>query len=138
MFKTITSFLVVMPISILALANSLNPTYPPPYEAYTAIANQTANGWVIDVQVQPGFYLYVKDFQPQVNDQQSSTLLSWTQPTLDTVQDPLRGSVQVMRHEFQTQLTVEQSGELWLALQGCADSGFCYPPEKRLLAIISD
>lgn len=118
------------------------PTYPPPFEVFQAQAQQSENGWIIDVQVLPGFYLYEKDFKPQVTGLSADEPLQWSRPALTQVEDPLRGPVNVMRAQFRTTLSGSNSeippGELWLGLQGCADSGFCYPPEKRLLAIISD
>jgi len=121
-----------------ASADSLTRSYPPPFEAFQTIAQQTDAGWQIDVQVLPGYYLYVKDFQPSIVQASDSRSLQWTLPELDRVQDPLRGDIEVMRDRFVTAIETPTDGELWLALQGCADSGFCYPPEKRLLAIISE
>ena len=118
------------------------PTYPPPFEAFQAQAQQSGEDWVIDIQVLPGFYLYEKDFKPQVVGLSADASLQWSRPALTQVEDPLRGPVNVMRAQFRTTLSNDGSafpaGELWLGLQGCADSGFCYPPEKRLLAIISE
>lgn len=138
MSKTITSFIAGTLFSMACLANGLTNSYPPPYEAYTAIANQSDDGWTIQVNVQEGFYLYKKDFEPQLDTGSQLVLLDWSQPTLFQVEDPLRGQVDVMRDQFTTQIQPNAKGELWLGLQGCADSGFCYPPEKRLLAIISE
>lgn len=137
MLKTITC--VIALIASLGMGASANsPTYPPSFEAFSAIAQQTEQGWQIDVDVRDGFYLYVKDFQPAVITADNQTPLQWSLPTLDRVIDPLRGEIDVMRHQFSTQLSPAPAGEMWLELQGCADSGFCYPPEKRLLTIISE
>lgn len=126
----------------LAESFSATPTYPPPFEAFQAQAQQSGDNWVIDIQVLPGFYLYEKDFTPQVVGLSTDQPLQWSRPALTQVEDPLRGPVNVMRAQFRTTLsssgTEFPAGELWLGLQGCADSGFCYPPEKRLLAIISE
>lgn len=142
MLQVITRTLALMAsvglISQVQASDLLTRTYPPAFEAFQAVAQQGDTGWQIDVRVLDGYYLYVDDFQPEINAGQAPVALDWARPAITQVNDPLRGAVDVMRGSFQTQLSQTSNGELWLNLQGCADSGFCYPPEKRLLAIISE
>ena len=96
------------------------PTYPPPFEAFQAQAQQSGEDWVIDIQVLPGFYLYEKDFTPQVVGISADESLQWSRPALTQVEDPLRGPVNVMRAQFRTTLSSNgtgfPAGELWLGL----------------------
>ena len=83
-------------------------------------------------QVMPGYYLYRDKFSFHVNETSMSVELRPGIPRLDEI----FGEVEV--YEGLLELTVPgvpTDVELLVQYQGCAERGYCYPPQKRSINV---
>lgn len=101
--------------------------------AYEARAN--ADAVVLDWDVAEGYYLYQKRFA--FESQTPGVILGEPVfPEGETHEDEFLGRQTVFRHRFTVSLPYTREAgapdtlQLKLALQGCADIGLCYPPQK--------
>lgn len=78
-------------------------------------------------QVLPGYYLYRDKFQFW----RSGSALEIELPRGVMRQDEIFGEVEVLSGLVQVQVPASQPIEV--SYQGCAERGFCYPPQKRSL-----
>jgi|AP95_1055475.scaffolds.fasta_scaffold00013_44 thiol:disulfide interchange protein DsbD len=78
-------------------------------------------------QVMPGYYLYRDKFQFTRDDVEYTVTL----PRGEKRMDEIFGEVEVLVGLVE----VELPGDLPIIVsyQGCADRGYCYPPQKKLL-----
>ena len=79
-------------------------------------------------QVLPGYYLYRDKFQFQ----RSGSAVEIELPRGVMRQDEIFGEVEVLSGLVQVQIPASQPIEV--SYQGCAERGYCYPPQKRLLS----
>ena len=123
-------------------ADSLFDTQPqflPPAQAYQVIASEHQGQWTLELQITEGYYLYADKLSPY------SVTYGITQPlNIEPGQriaypDPLFGEVAIFDKNQQIKFSDSiEAGELWVSLQGCSKQGLCYPPEKRLLTVVSN
>lgn len=90
-------------------------------------------GWYI----RPGYYLYRNRLGfSSPNAQLGKPVL----PKGIKDQDPYFGKVVIYRHNLLVKLPVIKSGKILTLIvryQGCADAGYCYPPQKRTLKVVN-
>lgn len=85
--------------------------------------------------ISPGYYLYRGRLGFSSPD---ATLGKPELPKGQEEQDPYFGKVVIYRDELLVTLPIVKSGKrlkLEVRYQGCADAGYCYPPQKRLLNV---
>ena len=83
-------------------------------------------------QIKPGYYLYRHKIGLMGGQQAISLQLP---PGRDSV-DEVFGEVQLLEGQVEvlvpgTDLAAWEGGSLQLSYQGCAESGYCYPPQVR-------
>jgi thiol:disulfide interchange protein DsbD len=85
----------------------------------------------IRISVAPGTYLY--DEKTFVQDASGQTLET-VRPTPKMYDDPIFGMTPIHRQDVT--LSLDAPGQsMTLHYQGCADIGFCYPPQQQELSI---
>lgn len=76
--------------------------------------------------VEPGYYLYRKQFRVFANGEEISEV---TLPTGETAYDPFFDeNLEIYRDEVMLNFTSQDAGQISVRFQGCADAGYCYPP----------
>lgn len=109
---------------------------------YTLEANQ--NKITLTFQVQNGYYLYRDRFGFETST--NGVILGEAEfPDGQIHEDEFFGVMETYRDQFQIHIPIEQSTnhnemEFQLLLQGCADIGLCYPPQRwnNLITFNSD
>lgn len=106
----------------------------PPEEAFRYAVTDTGSALEIDWAVEDGYYLY----RDQLGFGSRTPAVSFGQPRLPQGlrhEDEFFGVQQVYRESFYVTVPYTVSGErpetldFELGLRGCADAGFCYPPQ---------
>lgn len=100
------------------------------------------NTFVLNWQVKPGYYLYsdrIKLSEPSNNNLRLGTIL-FPEATTKTDKQGRTHSVYRDRLALPVAILGEQPGEslLDVQFQGCADDGFCYPPETGQIKLTID
>lgn len=80
-------------------------------------------------QVMPGYYLYRDKFRFSAAD--SETALELSLPEGEVHDDETFGVVQVFEGLVEVDIPLTGQQTLDVRYQGCAEKGFCYPPQKR-------
>ncbi|MBK5970435.1 MULTISPECIES: protein-disulfide reductase DsbD [Thiorhodovibrio] len=108
--------------------------FQPSAEALSA--DQLAVRW----QIAPGYYLYQSKFRLR-SDTAGITLGKPELPPGEVRQDQFFGEVNIYRDQVEIKIPIErgdtqaQNLTLLARFQGCADAGFCYPPEEVALDV---
>ena len=106
----------------------------PPEQAFPYTLEASAEEITLEFQVPDGYYLYRErfDFQSQTD---GVVLGAANLPDGKIYEDEFFGRVETYRNQFQITIPYQRTGELdemdfRLMLQGCADIGLCYPPQR--------
>ncbi|MEO3992049.1 protein-disulfide reductase DsbD [Pseudocitrobacter cyperus] len=86
-------------------------------------------------QVKEGYYLYRQQIKVVPNQAQTSPLVL---PTGQWHEDEFYGRSEIYRQRLTVPVTINQASQgatLTVTYQGCADAGFCYPPETRTVPL---
>ncbi|CAI0956001.1 Thiol:disulfide interchange protein DsbD precursor [Serratia entomophila] len=86
-------------------------------------------------QIRPGYYLYRQQIKlvPQ-----QATLGAFTLPEGLSHKDEFFGEVAIFKQQLNLNIPLQQaaaSASLIVTYQGCAEAGFCYPPETRTIPL---
>ncbi len=106
----------------------------PPQEAFPYTLEATADEITLAFQVPDGYYLYRERFG--FESQTDGVVLGAADfPEGKIYEDEFFGVVETYRGEFQIQIPFGRSAavdemDFRLMLQGCADIGLCYPPQR--------
>ncbi|WP_200284478.1 protein-disulfide reductase DsbD [Rhabdochromatium marinum] len=98
--------------------------------------NEIALRW----QIAPGYYLYQSKFRFR-SDAQGLSLKPAQFPPAEVKQDKFFGEVKIYRDQMEIRLPLERTDHAAQPLrvlarfQGCADDGFCYPPQEVALEL---
>lgn len=88
-------------------------------------------------QVKDGYYLYQEKFEVKANNAQIGEIkIQDGMPH----QDEFFGEVHIYTESASIEVPIQSTqdgAELIVSYQGCAKSGFCYPPEKRVIPLTS-
>ena len=77
-------------------------------------------------RIEPGYYLYRKQFRVFVNGEEVSTLeLGQGETAYDPFFDE---ELEIYRDETRLAFPMVDAGRFEVRFQGCADAGYCYPP----------
>jgi thiol:disulfide interchange protein DsbD len=112
-----------------------------PDEAFR-IAGEAQGAEQIQVrwEIAPGYYLYGSKFRFE-SKTPGLELGSAELPTAETKNDPFFGEVSIYRDQVVATLPLERDADLGEVVrieaqsQGCADAGFCYPPQRQSLLV---
>lgn len=121
--------LVLMLIPVLAHAD-WQPL--PPDQAYRLQVQPQQGTLLAHWDIQPGYYLYKNKLQ-FISKTPSVTLGATQLPTGDSHTDPFFGTQEIYRGGVTASIPYSGSGPMVLEViyQGCADHGFCYPPQTK-------
>jgi len=99
-----------------------------PVEQAFTVSHPKAN--VIEISIADGTYLYDERTIIQ-ND--AGTILKTSRSVTEIYDDPLFGPTPVHRNKLHMMVT-DAPDLMVLTFQGCADIGFCYPPQQTELS----
>ncbi|WNJ96442.1 protein-disulfide reductase DsbD [Vibrio ruber] len=104
-------------------------------QAFPFLAYQQGNQLTLSWEIKPGYYLY----QHKLNfDPQQVRILSTHMRQGESHHDEFFGDVNIYNTPLQITLELADAGEnaeIQVGYQGCAEQGFCYPPEVRTVPI---
>ncbi|KXO13160.1 Cytochrome c-type biogenesis protein DsbD, protein-disulfide reductase [Moritella sp. JT01] len=99
------------------------------------LSAEDGNKLVLTFATEPGYYLYHKRFSFNV----TSGNVSLAEPQFSVVaeqkQDPNFGLVKVYHQPLTVTLPFTGSGSVKVRYQGCADSGLCYLPQRKVIEL---
>ncbi|MGV3344508.1 protein-disulfide reductase DsbD [Enterobacteriaceae bacterium LUAb1] len=130
-------FFILISISQLLYASTAlfepNPVqqFVPASQAFAFDFSQQQNQLILSWKIKPGYYLYRQQFKLTP---EKARMAPVTLPAGETHEDAFFGKTEIYRQDLQLPLTLlsaDQEAILTVTWQGCAASGFCYPPETR-------
>ncbi|EGT5737721.1 protein-disulfide reductase DsbD, partial [Cronobacter dublinensis subsp. dublinensis] len=105
--------------------------FVPADQAFAFDFQQQKDALTLNWQIKPGYYLYRQQIRvTPANARVASPVL----PAGEWHEDEFFGKSEIYRDMLRVPVTVEQASTgatLTVTYQGCADAGFCYPPETR-------
>src|SRR3990167_1897558 len=124
-----------------SMASAITP--PPADDVFQAEVKPVyPNSFFITWKIKAGYFLYADRIQLSVEQTTHFTIGSLQFPPTLTKTDRLGHTYPVYRDELVLPVPVlgQQTGSSFLsiAFQGCADDGFCYPPETRRVQLTID
>lgn len=104
-------------------------------QAFVFDFQQNQHDLTLNWQVKEGYYLYRK--QVSITPAQAS-VGALQMPAGEWHQDEFYGKSEIYRQRLNVPVTVNQADKgatLTVTYQGCADAGFCYPPETKVVPL---
>ncbi|MEA3303929.1 MAG: protein-disulfide reductase DsbD [Pseudomonadota bacterium] len=137
MFKKLL-MLLLLPLATQAIAfSSDDDEFLHPDEAFKPSLSVKDGNIEARWKIADGYYLYRDKFR--VASETPAVVLGDPQlPPSETKSDPNFGDVEVYHHDVKLTVPVTSGGgdtAIKVTYQGCADSGLCYPPQKKTLNI---
>lgn len=105
--------------------------FTPADQAFAFDFKQNGRGLTLSWQIKEGYYLYRKQIEV-VPDRASLEAIPL--PKGDWHEDEFFGKSEIYRRSLSVPITIAQADKgatLKVTYQGCAEAGFCYPPETR-------
>lgn len=84
-------------------------------------------------QMPKGYYLYRHAFDVRAGN--GDTSLPFRVPEGRHKVDEYFGEVEVYFDEVEVGIPLPEAGEISVRYQGCAEAGYCYPPQTRTIAV---
>lgn len=112
----------------------------PPEQAFALSARLSGEQLQLDYQIAPGYYLYRKRFEFEIEDA-SNEFGEPLFPAGSIVEDEFFGKSEIYRDSLRillplkSQLPTAGTLQVKVTSQGCADIGVCYPPQKQVLRL---
>ena len=107
----------------------------PADQAFAFDFQQNAHDLNLSWQIKDGYYLYRK--QVSITPAQAS-IAPLQLPNGEWHQDEFFGKSEIYRHRLTLPVTIDQASKgatLTVTYQGCAEAGFCYPPETKVVPL---
>ncbi|WP_164057937.1 protein-disulfide reductase DsbD [Serratia marcescens] len=109
--------------------------FVPVDQAFAFDFKQQGGQVTLNWQIRPGYYLYRQQIKlvPQ-----QATLGAFTLPEGLSHKDEFFGEVAIFKQQLNLQVPLQQAAanaSLSVTYQGCAEAGFCYPPETRTIPL---
>jgi thioredoxin:protein disulfide reductase len=107
----------------------------PADQAFAFDFQQNAHDLNLSWQIKDGYYLYRK--QIAITPAQAS-VGPLTLPNGEWHEDEFFGKSEIYRHQLTLPVTISQASKgaaLTVTWQGCAEAGFCYPPETKVVPL---
>ncbi|CNL18550.1 thiol:disulfide interchange protein [Yersinia frederiksenii] len=104
-------------------------------QAFAFDFRQQGNQLTLSWQIHPDYYLYRQQIKivPQ-----NASLGTFTLPEGIAHHDEFYGEVAIFKQQLTLKIPITQAGEqasVSVTYQGCAEAGFCYPPETRVVPL---
>nr|WP_267135498.1 protein-disulfide reductase DsbD [Vibrio sp. CK2-1] len=112
-----------------------NNQFVPVDQAFPFNFIQQGDTVTLDWQIKPGYYLYRERFSFQANNAEIGEAKI---PEGTFHSDEFFGDVHIFTEPVSVEIplkSVTDNGELIVQYQGCATTGFCYPPETRIVPL---
>ncbi|WP_449549884.1 protein-disulfide reductase DsbD [Lelliottia amnigena] len=131
--------LILLLCSTLAFAGLFDApgrsNFIPADQAFVFDFQQNQHDLSLNWQVKDGYYLYRK----QVSITPANAKIGEPQlPAGEWHEDEFYGKSEIYRHQLVVPVSVNQADKgatLTVTYQGCADAGFCYPPETKIVPL---
>jgi thiol:disulfide interchange protein DsbD len=109
--------------------------FVPVDQAFAFDFKQQDHQLTLNWQIRPGYYLYRQQIKlvPQ-----QATLGSFELPAGLSHKDEFFGEVSIFKQQLNLPIPLQQAtsgASLSVTYQGCAEAGFCYPPETRVIPL---
>ncbi|WP_368927374.1 protein-disulfide reductase DsbD [Serratia marcescens] len=109
--------------------------FVPVDQAFAFDFKQQGGQVTLNWQIRPGYYLYRQQIKlvPQ-----QAMLGAFTLPEGLSHKDEFFGEVAIFKQQLNLQVPLQQAAanaSLSVTYQGCAEAGFCYPPETRTIPL---
>jgi thioredoxin:protein disulfide reductase len=104
-------------------------------QAFAFDFRQQGDQLTLSWQIYPDYYLYRQQIKIVPHN---TTLGAWTLPEGITHHDEFYGEVAIFKQQLTLKIPITQAGEqasVSVTWQGCAEAGFCYPPETRVVPL---
>ncbi len=111
-------------------------SFVPADQAFVFDFQQHQHDLTLNWQVKEGYYLYRQQIHVTPNQASIGPLAL---PVGETHEDEFYGKTEVYRQQLSLPLDVTQAANgatLTITYQGCADAGFCYPPETKIVPLM--
>ncbi|CRY57216.1 thiol:disulfide interchange protein [Yersinia intermedia] len=104
-------------------------------QAFAFDFRQQGDQLTLSWQINPEYYLYREQIKivPQ-----NATLGAFTLPEGKAHHDEFYGEVAIFKQQLTLKIPITQAGDgasVSVTYQGCAEAGFCYPPETRVVPL---
>ncbi len=123
------------PASAALFGHDSTPTFVKADQAFAFDFQRHGTGIRLSWQIRPGYYLYRQQIKLEpVNAVPGKVDM----PAGGNHHDEFFGDTQIYRTAVQFDVPLQQAAEgasLRVTYQGCADAGFCYPPETRTVPL---
>ncbi|MDV5142576.1 MULTISPECIES: protein-disulfide reductase DsbD [Yersiniaceae] len=109
--------------------------FVPPDQAFAFDFSQKGNRLTLNWQIKPGYYLYRQQIQWTATD---AAVGDVTLPEGLSHKDEFFGISEIYKNQLAFTLPITQAaphGQVKVTYQGCAEAGFCYPPETRIVPL---
>lgn len=117
------------------LFDSQKSQFVPVDSAFAFDFQQQGNNLGLNWQIKPGYYLYRQ--QISVTPAQA-TVGALNLPAGEWHEDEFYGKTEIYKHQLSVTLPVSEAAQgatLRVTYQGCAEAGFCYPPETKVVPL---
>lgn len=95
---------------------------------------------VVSWSIAGGYYLYRERLHFRATQPAGAALLAPSLPEPLRIDEPGHGSAAIYRNALRAKLrwaaAVPAPSQVEVRYQGCADAGFCYPPQTRLIEVM--
>ena len=111
-------------------------SFVPADQAFVFDFQQHHHDLTLNWQVKEGYYLYRQQIRVTPNQAHIGTLAL---PDGEMHEDEFYGKTEIYRQQLTLPLEVTQATKgatLTVTYQGCADAGFCYPPETKVVPLM--
>lgn len=109
--------------------------FVPVDQAFAFDFKQQGNQLSLDWQIRPGYYLYRQQIKLVPKQ---ATLGAVELPAGLSHKDEFFGEVAIFKQQLNLKIPLQQAtadASLSVTYQGCAEAGFCYPPETRVIPL---
>ncbi|MBG7601351.1 MAG: protein-disulfide reductase DsbD [Gammaproteobacteria bacterium] len=139
MFKRVMMLGLLLPLAMAVMPVwADDDDFLHPDEAFKPSLTVTDGNIEAHWKIADGYYLYRDKFRV-TSETPGVVLEDAIYPSSETKSDPNFGDTEVYHHDVTLTVPVSSGGgdsAIKLTYQGCAESGLCYPPQKRTLNII--
>lgn len=104
-------------------------------QAFAFDFRQQGDQLTLSWQIHPDYYLYRQQIKVVP---QNASLGTFTLPEGIAHHDEFYGEVAIFKQQLTLKIPITQAGEqasVSVTYQGCAEAGFCYPPETRVVPL---
>lgn len=125
--------LACVSVVLLLIAGNISAAKPlPPDQAFQITATVADTHQIVaHIKIAPDYFLYADKLSFAIEPQ---TPVTAELPKTESKADPIRGTVEVYKGEFNVPLKIDSNAadiRLDVLYQGCSLQGFCYPPSSK-------